>query len=332
MGGAAVQTDIETRAGRRAQRQQVGQDLYDFTRPDRIPQAQIRAIQLVHENAARSLSASLSAHLAAFVNVHPVSFVQTSYREFIQAMPSPSVIATVGLRPFDGFGLLDLPSELVFPVLEMLLGRRSRFGPPEEREVTDIELRLLEGVIRVILQDLREAWKAIGAMEFKLQSISKEPQFVQALAPGEAVLAVTIPVQIGEVEAVMHLAMPSLAIGRARPNTGPQWKTATSAATLEEQETTLALLGMADTVVEVALQPTSIRIADLLSLNQGDLLITDNPIHRGFHAAMNGRLTMLGDVVRVGRNLAFAVGEFTETAAAGQPERGAGENAPDNIT
>jgi flagellar motor switch protein FliM len=302
--------------------------LYDFTRPDRIPQSQIRAIQLVYENAARSLSASLSAQLGAYVSVNPVTFAQTSYREFIQGMPSPSVIATIGLKPFEGLGVLDLPPDLVFPILEMLLGRRSHFGPPEEREVTDIELRLLEGVLRILLQDLREAWKAIAGMEFKLQSISKEPQFVQALAPSEAVLAVTIPVQVGDTESPMHIAIPALAINRMRQNNGPQWKSATASPTLAEQREMMALLDMAATEITVEMSPSSIRISDLLALKQDDLLITDHSVHRAFNATINGRLTMTGDMVRVGRNLALQIVDFverdTDYADAAAAEGGAG--------
>jgi flagellar motor switch protein FliM len=294
-------------------------DLYDFTRPDRIPQPQVRAIQLVYENAARSLSASLSAHLATYVNVTAAGFAQTSYREFIQAMPSPSVIATVGLKPFDTLGVLDLTPELVFPVLEMMMGRRSRFGPPAGREVTDIELRLIEGVIRIVLQDLREAWKAIGPMEFKLQTISKEPQFVQALAPGEAVLAVPMAVQIGDAEASMHLAIPAVAAGRMSQGKGPQWKSA-AAPSAAEQEETLALIGLAETRIEVEMCPASIGAADLMSLEEGDLLISDHSIQRAFYARINGRPSMTGDIVRAGRNLAFEIHDFFESAADAQSD------------
>jgi flagellar motor switch protein FliM len=320
MAAITTKVDSDSRTGqRRSGPAATSGEVYDFTRPDRIPQSQIRAIQLVFENAARSLSPSLSAQLGGYVGVNAVSFAQTSYREFIQGMPSPSVVATIGLKPFEGLGVIDLTPDLVFPLLEMLLGRRSEFGPAEEREVTDIELRLLEGIIRIILQDLREAWKAIAGMEFKLQSISKEPQFVQALAPSEAVLAVRIPVTIGDTEAAMHVAIPAPAVSRMRQDSGQQWKTAATAASPAEQQEMMTLLEMADTEVTVEISPASIRVSDLLALKPGDLLITEHPIHRAFQAAVNGRPTMSGDVVRVGRNLALEIAEFVE--------RGAGERA-----
>lgn len=65
---------------------------YDFRRPDRIAKDQLRAIQLLHDNFARSLASSLSAYLRAYVSVSLVSVEQLSFLEFVQCLPSPSVI------------------------------------------------------------------------------------------------------------------------------------------------------------------------------------------------------------------------------------------------
>jgi flagellar motor switch/type III secretory pathway protein FliN len=82
----------------------------------------------------------------------------------------------------------------------------------------------------------------------------------------------------------------------------------------------MGLLEMAATEVTVELTPSSMRVADLLTLKPGDLLITDHPVHRAFQAAVNGRNIMTGDVVRVGRNLALEVAQLVEE---GEPADGA---------
>src|SRR5579862_627422 len=61
---------------------------YDFRRPDRIAKDQLRAIHLLHENFARSLAASLSAYLRAYVAVNLVSVEQLSFMEFLQCLPA----------------------------------------------------------------------------------------------------------------------------------------------------------------------------------------------------------------------------------------------------
>src|SRR5882672_7540166 len=75
---------------------------YDFRRPDRIAKDQLRAIHMLHENFARSLASSLSAYLRAYVTVNLVSVEQISFREFIQCLPSPTCIVSLGMKPYEG--------------------------------------------------------------------------------------------------------------------------------------------------------------------------------------------------------------------------------------
>src|SRR5450631_3135210 len=112
---------------------------YDFRRPDRIAKDQLRAIHLLHENFARSLSSSLSAYLRAYVAVNLVSVEQLSFLEFSQCLPSPSCIISLGMRPYDGNSLLEINPSLVFPILEMLLGGTGKAGLKVTREITEIE-------------------------------------------------------------------------------------------------------------------------------------------------------------------------------------------------
>src|SRR5579859_6196826 len=95
---------------------------YDFRRPDRIAKDQLRAIHLLHENFARGLASSLSAYLRAYVAVNLISVEQLSFMEFSQCLPSPTCLASLGMRPFEGAAVLEINPALVFPIIEMLLG------------------------------------------------------------------------------------------------------------------------------------------------------------------------------------------------------------------
>src|SRR4029077_16709533 len=75
---------------------------YDFRRPDRIAKDQLRAIHLLHDNFARNLASSLSGSLRAYVIVNLISLEQLSFAEFTQCLPSPTVLVTLGMKPFDG--------------------------------------------------------------------------------------------------------------------------------------------------------------------------------------------------------------------------------------
>jgi len=151
---------------------------YDFRRPDRIAKEQLRAIHQLHENFARSLASSLSAYLRAYVMVNLVSVEQLSFLEFSRSMPSPTCIVTLAMKPFDGSAVLELNPSMVFPILEMLLGGSGKSTYKVNREITEIEQSILDGLFRIILHDLREAWMPIS----NIRRIHEERSICSAIA------------------------------------------------------------------------------------------------------------------------------------------------------
>src|SRR5579859_7703563 len=85
---------------------------FDFRRPDRIAKSQLRAIHLLHDNFVRNLGSSLSAYLRSYLTVNLVSVEQLSYAEFLDGLPSPTCMVSLGLRPYDGNGVLELGPSL----------------------------------------------------------------------------------------------------------------------------------------------------------------------------------------------------------------------------
>src|SRR5580704_14895729 len=159
---------------------------FDFRRPDRIPKSQVRAIHLLHDTFVRNLVSSLSAYLRSYLTVNLVSVEQLSYAEFLDGLPSPTCMISLGLNPYDGNGVMELNPSLVFPILEMLLGGTGKTSSTIQRDVTEIEQQLLDGLFRIILNDLREAWKGVTNVEFTLEAMETEPQLLHILAAKEA--------------------------------------------------------------------------------------------------------------------------------------------------
>ena len=221
--GPTEEEDLQTRA-----------QPYDFRRPDRIAKDQLRSIHLLHENFARSLASSLSAYLRAYVIVNLVSVEQLSFREFAQVMPSPSSILTLGMRPFDGNAVLEMNPSLVFPIVEMLLGGGGKAGNIKiEREITEIERSIIEAVYRIVLQDLKDAWRAISTISFSIESHETEPSLLQILAPNEAVVAISLEIRVGEMSGMMNIGLPSIIIKMLRQKFDQQWSVRKSESTVE---------------------------------------------------------------------------------------------------
>jgi len=283
---------------------------YDFRRPDRIAKDQLRAIHLLHDNFARNLASSLSAYLRAYAMVTLVSVEQLSFSEFSQCLPSPTCLVSLAMKPYEGSAVLDINSSLVFPILEMLLGGNGKASAKINREVTDIEQVVLDGLYRIILHDLRQAWSSITPIDFTIESRETEPQLLQIMAPNEAVVAIGLEVRIAECSGLINIGLPSIIIKMLRQKFDQQWTVRRTASTEEEQARMLRLIQSSNILLDARLQGPTISVEDMLKLNVGDVLTFDYPADRPISFLVNGKLKYRGFVACSGRKKAFLIEEL----------------------
>ena len=279
---------------------------YDFRRPDRIAKDQLRAIHLLHDNFARNLASSLSAYLRAYVIVNLVSVEQLSFAEFSQCLPSPTCLVALGMKPFDGNAVMELNPSLVFPVLEMLLGGSGK-GSAIARETTEIEQSILDGLFRIILQDLTIAWHAVTSITFTIEGRETEPQLLQILAPNEAVVSIRLEIRIGDSTGMMNIGMPSIIIKMLRQKFDQQWSVRRGDSTETEQNRMLKLMKPVTLHADARLEGPLLMVEDLLKLVEGDILQFDHPVGRELNLSVNGKLKFQGHVVAGGRKKCFQI-------------------------
>jgi flagellar motor switch protein FliM len=300
---AAPETDLAKRA-----------QPYDFRRPDRIAKDQLRAIHVLHENFARSLASSLSAYLRAYVAVNLVSVEQLSFMEFSQCLPSPSCLVSLGMKPFEGNAVMEVNNTLVFPILEMLLGGSGKVSTKMNREITEIEQSILDGLFRIILHDLKLSWQAVANLDFTIEAHETEPQLLQILAPNEAVVAISMEVRIGDNSGMMNLGVPSIIIKMLRQKFDQQWSVRKSESTQQERERILRLIKPAATLADARLQGPTLRVSELLEIQDGDILTFDFPVGRPLDLLINTKLKFRGHMATNGRKKAFRVEQFYNPA------------------
>jgi flagellar motor switch protein FliM len=282
---------------------------YDFRRPDRIAKHQLRAIHLLHENFARNLASSLSAYLRAYVIVNLVSVEQLSFSEFSQCLPSPTCLVSLAMRPYEGSAVLEINPSLVFPILEILLGGTGRSGAKINREVTEIEQSILDGLYRIILHDLKQAWSPVTEIDFAIETRETEPQLLQIMAPNEAVLTIGLEVRMAENTGMMNIAMPSIIVKMLRQKFDQQWSVRRAQSTPEEQARILRLIKPASVQLDVRLEGPTLAAQEILALEAGDILVLDYPIERPVQVKVNGVPKFKGFIGSSGRKRAFVIQE-----------------------
>ena len=280
---------------------------FDFRRPDRIPKSQLRAIYLLHDSFVHNLVVSLSAYLRSYVMVSLVSVEQLSYAEFLECLPTPTCAASLTVLPYDGNAIMEINSSLVFPIIETLLGGSGKRASDIRREVTDIELTLLDGLFRVILRDLSEAWKGVAAIAFNVESLEKDPKHLKILTPGEAVVAIGVEIRIGDIIGMMNIAIPSIIIKMTRQKFDQQWGVRKTEPTTQEQSRVLNLILPSKLSLDARLEGPTLLLEDLLRLEEGDVLGLEYPVEDPIGFRINGKLKFSGRVVAKGQKMAFVI-------------------------
>jgi flagellar motor switch protein FliM len=283
---------------------------YDFRRPDRIAKDQLRAVHLLHDGFARTLASSLSAYLRAYVVVNLVSVEQLSFAEFSQCLPSPTCLVSLGLKPYEGNAVLEISSSVVFPILEMLLGGSGKTSTNMRREVTEIEQVVLDGLYRIILHDLRQAWGGITPIDFTIEARETEPQLLQVMAPNEAVVAIGLEVRMPDNSGMVNIGMPSIIIKMLRQKFEQQWSVRRAESTVEEQNRVYRLLRPARMLLDARLQGPTLSVEDMVRLRVNDVLTFDFSVEESINLLVNGALKYRGHMVGAGQKKAFLVEEI----------------------
>jgi flagellar motor switch protein FliM len=280
--------------------------VYDFRRPDRIAKDQLRSIHLLHDNFARNLASSLSGYLRAYVIVNLVSVEQLSFAEFTQCLQSPTVLVSLGMKPFDGNAVMELNPSLVFPLLEMLLGGNGK-GGVLTRETTEIEQSILDTLFRIILHDLGLAWQMVANINFTVEGRETEPQLLQILAPNEAVVSIGLEIRVGDTVGLMNIGMPSIIIKMLKHKFDQQWSVRKTDSTVAEQTRMLNLLKPTKLHLDARLEGPTLLVQDLMTIEPGHVLNLDHPLNRPLRLIVNGQSKYLGNLVVTRNRRSFLI-------------------------
>jgi len=246
---------------------------YDFRKPSKFSKEQIRTLQIIHENFARTLGNYLSAYLRNVVKLKVVSVSQVTYGEFINSLPVPTLMAVLNLSSQLGTAVLETNLQFVFPMIDLLCGGDGKI-PRKLRELTEIEQMVMKGVYIKILDNLRYTWGDIFKLEPVIESMETNPQYNQALASNETVVLITLSSQIGDSQGFVNICLPFITLEPVIPHLSAQHWFRNVSHKDGEQKLNRLTRRIEEVEVEgtVILGETNISVEEFLEVQVGDVL------------------------------------------------------------
>ena len=162
---------------------------YNFRRPNLITKDQLREFTNLHETFVREAQTSLSLLMRASTEFRMVSTEQQQYSEFIGSLPTISHLALYSAEPLPGSIAIEINLALVFGLVDLRLGGSGGIET-SIRQPTELEVAIIEPIIRKISNHLQDSWKDfVEGLKFKLLRYESNPEYLQA-APADAPMVV----------------------------------------------------------------------------------------------------------------------------------------------
>ncbi len=288
--------------------------IYDFRRPDKFSKDQIRTLQMMHETFARLTTTALSAQLRALVSVHVASVDQLTYEEFVRSIPNPTTLAVINMDPLKGSAVLEIDPSITFTIIDKLFGG-SGDSARITRELTDIELSVMEGIIVRILGNLREAWSNVIDLRPRLGNIETNPQFAQIVPPNDMVVLITLETKVGDVEGMTNLCIPYITIEPIISKLSAQyWYSSIRKGVTDENLATIqARLETVELMIVAEIGEVEISVNEILDLTVGDVIkLPDTKFDSDMVLKLGGRRKYKCRPGLVGNRVSVQVGENIE--------------------
>jgi len=252
--------------------------LYDFKRPNRVSKEQLRSIKSIHDKLARNLASQISTVLRTIIEIELQSVDQMTYGEFLMSIPSPTSFNIFSLKPLDGDAVLELNPSIVFPMLDRLLGGDGKVYNVD-RELTDIELNLLDAILRMIMQKLKESWENVMDFSPSIEAKESSANVVQIVAQNEIVIIVVLEITIGESSGMINIAYPVIFLESVLSKMSNRDIIISESNSKKSKNKELKeLVKRADIEAEVILGETTLSLKEILDLEKGSIIRLDREV------------------------------------------------------
>ena len=233
---------------------------YDFKRPAKFSKENLRTLEIIFEHYGRLLSTNLPVYLRKNIQVSVASSETVIFSEFTNALANPVILGIVNFLPLSGNIIMELASNLGFAMIDRMLGGQ---GNPlnKNRDFSEIEMSILEKIMVICMQLIREPWKNVIDINPMLVRIETNPQFAQVISPNDMIAIVTLNLKIGDVEGFMNVCLPYFTL---------------ESINYEEYITTL--IRKVDIPVKAILGDSQLAVNEFLNIVPGDIIRLNNRV------------------------------------------------------
>ncbi len=253
--------------------------VYDFARPSKFSKEHLRTLEIIFEHYGRLLYTNLPAYLRKNIQVEVMNSEAVAYSEFLNALSNPVLLGIIDFEPLKGNIIMELASNLGYAIIDRMLGGEG-VSLEKKRDFSEIEIIIIERIMTICVDLLREPWQNVVAIKPRLVRIETNPQFAQIISPQEMIAIITVNLRIGDVEGLMNICLPYICLEDVMDKLNTKYWFSTMK---EKDENTYedaieSLISKAEIPLRAMLGGSTISVNDFVNLQKGDIIKLDAPV------------------------------------------------------
>jgi flagellar motor switch protein FliM len=167
-------------------------------------------LEIVFDRLVRLMTTSLRNFTSDNVEVSLDNITSIRFGDYLNSIPLPAILAVFRAREWDNFGLFTVDSNLIYSIVDVLLGGRRGTAAMriEGRPYTTIELNLVQRMVEVVLQDACAAFEPLSPVIFELDRLETNPRFAAIARPANAAILVKLRIDMEDRGGRIELMLP----------------------------------------------------------------------------------------------------------------------------
>lgn len=163
-----------------------------------ISHERLPMLEVVCERMVRAFATSMRNLTSDAIDVSLEEIRPIRFGEFMNRVALPAMFGVFRVREWENYGVVTVESNLIYAVVDALLGGRKGNGPMriEGRAFTSIETMLVSKVVQLALDDLATAFEAIEPVHMEVERIETSPRFAAIAGPTNIAAVATFRVDM----------------------------------------------------------------------------------------------------------------------------------------
>ncbi|MEE2567055.1 flagellar motor switch protein FliM [Hyphobacterium marinum] len=264
-------------------------------------------LEIVFDRLVRLMTTSLRNFTSDNVEVSLDNISSIRFGDYLNSIPLPAILSVFRAQQLDNYGLLTVDSNLIYSVVDVLLGGRRGTSAMriEGRPYTTIERTLVQRMIEVVLGDAKQAFEPLTEVDFTLERIETNPRFAAIARPANAAILVKLRIDMEDRGGRIELLLPYATLEPIRKMLLQQFMGEKFGRDNIWESHLATELWSTNMEVSAVLDETRMPLGKVMNLKVGDTLYLDATPDSSIELRCGSIPLSRGRMGRIGRNVAL---------------------------